>query len=313
MGEIICIVGPTASGKTKLSIALARAMGAEIISFDSMQIYRHMDIGTAKPTPEERLAAPHHMLDFLDPKEAYSVGRYVQEADACLQGILSRGKPVILVGGTGLYIDSLMAGRSFAPTPASGRREELTALADAEGIEAVLAQLRLVDPEAAQTLHPSNRKRIIRAMEVYLETGKTITAHNAETKALPPKYQPLWIGLDFEDRNALYARINRRVEAMFAQGLASEVQALLDAGVPERATSLQAIGYKEILAALRSGAPAETAREEIALRSRRYAKRQLTWFRRNRAVSWLQVDRYANFDTLFNEIWQIRLDSTSKS
>ena len=183
MDRLVCITGPTASGKTRLSVELALAMDAEIVSFDSMQLYRRMDIGTAKPTPEERRGVPHHMLDVLEPWESCSVSRYAAQADACVQDILSRGKPVILVGGTGLYIDALISGRSFAPCPQTGRREELTRLADEQGIETLLERLRQVDPEAAQTLHPSDRKRIIRALEVWLETGKTITQHNLATQA----------------------------------------------------------------------------------------------------------------------------------
>ena len=228
MDRIVCIVGPTASGKTRLSVELALAMGAEVVSFDSMQLYRRMDLGTAKPTMEERRGVPHHMFDVLEPSESCSVSRYVALADACVQDILSRGKPVILVGGTGLYIDALIAGRSFAPYPQTGVREELTALADAQGMDVLMQRLREVDPEAAARLHPSNRKRVIRALEVWLETGKTITQHDRESQAVPPKYHPVWLGLTFPDRQTLYDRIDLRARQMFDAGLAGEVQALLD-------------------------------------------------------------------------------------
>ena len=290
MDKIICIVGPTASGKTRLSIALAQALGAEVVSFDSMQLYRGMDIGTAKPTKEEMQGIPHHMLDFLDPREDYSVSRYVQDADRCVQDILARGKPVILVGGTGLYIDSLILGRQFAPYPETGRREALTRQAQEQGIETVLAQLREVDPEAAAALHPSNQKRIIRALEVYQETGKTITEHNRLSKLRPPKYNPLWLGLTFSRRQTLYDRIDRRVEEMLRAGLVDEVRRLVESGVSEKATALQAIGYKELLGMLRGECTLEEAKASIQLLSRRYAKRQLTWFRRNPDVHWIEAE-----------------------
>ena len=260
--HMICIVGPTASGKTALSVRLAQALGGEIVSFDSMQVYRRMDIGTAKPTPEERCGVPHHMLDVADPAENYSVSRYVQEADACVQDILSRGKPVILVGGTGLYIDSLIAGRQFAPLPQTGRREALERRAAEEGAQPLLDELRAVDPERAARLSVSDVKRIVRALEIWQETGRTMTDFDRESRAIPPRYRPLWLGLHFPERAQLYARIDLRVELMYAQGLAQEVRALLDSGVPDRATSLQAIGYKQVVQALEEGLPPEAANKE---------------------------------------------------
>ena len=283
--EIICVVGPTASGKTKLSIELAKRYDGEILSCDSMQIYRGMTIGTAKPTPEEMDGIPHHMIDVIDPGEAFSVGRYVEMADPILQDILSRGKTCVIVGGTGLYVDSLIAGRSFAPFPETGKRQELEKLAAEQGIEAVIALLRTFDPDSADRLHPSDQRRIIRAAEVYLETGKTITQHNLETQAIPPKYSPLWLGLDFTDRAELYARIDKRVDIMMAEGLIEEIEGLLANGTPPTATSLQAIGYKEPMAALRGEMTMEEAVDKIKQESRRYAKRQLTWFRRNKIIS----------------------------
>lgn len=298
MDHIVCIVGPTASGKTRLSVELALAMGAEIVSFDSMQLYKRMDVGTAKPTQEERRGVPHHMLDVFEPDEPCSVSRYVELADSCVQDILARGKPVVLVGGTGLYVDALIAGRSFAPYPQTGRREELTRIADEQGIEVLLERLRQADPESAARLHPSNRKRIIRALEVWLETGKTITQHNLETQAQPPRYTPVWLGLNFPDRAQLFARIDLRAKQMFDEGLAAEVQALLASGVPDNATSMQAIGYKEVVRALRGECSMDEALAEVQQSSRRYAKRQLTWFRRNEAVRWL--DAGLPFSELFS-------------
>ena len=305
MNNIICVVGPTASGKTKLSIELAKRYDGEILSCDSMQIYRGMTIGTAKPTPEEMDGIPHHMIDVIDPGEAFSVGRYVEMADPILQDILSRGKTCVIVGGTGLYVDSLIAGRSFAPFPETGKRQELEKLAAEQGIEAVIALLRTFDPDSADRLHPSDQRRIIRAAEVYLETGKTITQHNLETQAIPPKYSPLWLGLDFTDRAELYARIDKRVDIMMAEGLIEEIEGLLANGTPPTATSLQAIGYKEPMAALRGEMTMEEAVDKIKQESRRYAKRQLTWFRRNKDLHWIYNKEPVSFDAVWQQAEKI--------
>jgi len=289
MKDVICIVGPTATGKTALSVRLAQKYGAEIVSCDSMQLYRGMDVGTAKPTREERGGVPHHMIDCLDPRAPYSVSRYVEDADACVQDVLRRGRRVVIVGGTGLYVDSLIAGRQFAPFPETGRREELTRIAETQGVEALMERLRQVDPDAAAKIHPSNRKRVVRALEIYLETGKTMTAHDSETKRQPPKYEPCWIGLDYVNRDTLYRRIDRRVEDMLARGLVNEVRALLDSGVPATATAMQAIGYKELTSYLRGEGSLDAAVAAIQQASRRYAKRQRTWFRRNPQIHWIDV------------------------
>ena len=288
MPNLICIAGPTASGKTSLSIALAKELNAEIVSCDSMQVYRYMDIGTAKPTLEERAGIPHHMLDVADPDEDFSVSRYCEMASAIVDDILARGKTAIIVGGTGLYMDSLIRGNDFAPYPSTGRREELETLVAKEGIETVLAQLQQVDPESALRLHPSDQKRIIRAMEVYLETGQTITEHNRRTQAQPPRYQPLWFALEDENRADLYQRIDRRVDQMLKDGLINEIQCLLAKGVPPTCTAMQAIGYKEFLGALQGHCSVQEAAELVKKSSRHYAKRQLTWFRRNPNIHWLR-------------------------
>lgn len=287
MTNIICICGPTASGKTGLAVALALALDGEVVSCDSMQVYRGMDIGTAKPTAAEMQGVPHHLLDVAEPGEDFSVGRYVELADRAVQDILARGKVAIVCGGTGLYMDSLVLGRPFAPIPQTGRRQTLEQEAAEHGIEPLLARLREIDPDAAARLHPSDRKRVIRALEVYEETGRTITQHNDETKRLPPKYDPVWLGLTYEPRSLLYDRIDARVDQMLAQGLIAEVRRLLDSGISPTATAMQAIGYKEIAAALRGDCDLETAVSAIKQGSRRYAKRQLTWFRRNEKVHWL--------------------------
>ena len=294
--KILVICGPTASGKTALAVELALRHRGEVVSADSMQIYRRMDIGTAKPTREEMRGVPHHMLDVADPEEDFSVARYVDMAAKCVDDILSRGKLPILAGGTGLYIDSLLSGRTFAPfQPDSPLRGQLEEQLRREGGAAMLARLAQVDPDSAARLHPNDEKRIIRALEVYQSTGKTITQHNLETQAIPPRYDALTLALAFERREDMWSRIDRRVDQMMDQGLVAEVQGLLDSGVPAKCTAMQAIGYKEMAAALLSGGDVRSAAEEIQLRSRQYAKRQLTWFKRNKAARWLLWGREPDF------------------
>ena len=301
MADTICIVGPTASGKTALAVLLAEAIGGEVVSCDSMQIYRGMDIGTAKPTKEEMRQVPHHMIDVLSPMEDCSAARFSELASRCVDEIHARGKTAILAGGTGLYIDALVSGRTFAPMPQTGRREELERMADAHGMDWMLSYLASFDPEAAARLHSADRKRVLRACEVYLETGSTITEHNRRTQELPPRYRPCWIGLDYLEREHLYARINRRVDVMLEQGLLEEIRQLLDSGVPERGTALAAIGYKEFLPALRGECTVEEAAEAVRRESRRYAKRQLTWFRRNPEIHWILLPEHPDFSAVFEE------------
>jgi tRNA dimethylallyltransferase len=292
--KILVISGPTASGKTRMGVELCQMLGGEVISADSMQIYRRMDIGTAKPTPSEMGGIPHHMLDVADPEENYSVARYVSEAAKAIDGVLSRGKLPVVVGGTGLYIDSLVSGRSFA-VHATGWREKLQERVRQEGIAPLWKELQRIDPEAAQRLHPNDEKRVVRALEVWYESGKTITQHNRETQALPPRYEAVTLTLNFQERRDLWDRIDRRVDLMMEQGLVEEVRQLLSDGVPADCTAMQAIGYKEMAAVLLSGGDPLDAAEEIKLRSRQYAKRQLTWFRRNRQAEWILWDRQPDF------------------
>lgn len=290
--KIAVITGPTASGKTALGVALAEALSGEVVSADSMQIYRRMNIGTAKPTPEEMHGVPHHMIDVAEPEENYSVARYVGEASACVDDILARGKLPIVVGGTGLYIDSLCAGRTFADgTSDSALRQELNERYDEIGGEGLLGELRKVDPERALKLHAADKKRIVRAMEVYILTGKTITQHDAETRLLPPRYDASRIALDFENRADLYARIDQRVDAMVEAGLFDEVRALLAEGVPADCTAMQAIGYKEAADAVRGEISEAEAAGRIRQESRRYAKRQLTWLRRDPSLFWVRFEK----------------------
>ena len=288
MDNIICIAGPTASGKTALAVALASQIGGEVVSCDSMQVYKGMDIGTAKPTTEEMENIPHHMLDVAEPWEDFSVSRYCEMAAPIVDNILSRGKTAIIAGGTGLYMDALIRGNSFAPFPSTGMREKLEAQADAEGMEAMLSLLRSIDPESAARLHLADRKRIIRALEVYYETGETITAHNLKTQATPPRYKPVWFALEDTERTELYKRIDSRVDKMLAAGLIDEIKGLLSRGIPEKCTAMQAIGYKEFIDALHGRCSVEEAAALVQQSSRRYAKRQLTWFRRNPHIHWLR-------------------------
>ncbi len=287
MNRIICVPGPTASGKTALAIALAEELDGEVVSCDSMQVYRRMDIGTAKPTPAEMGRIRHHMLDVADPEEEFSVSRYCHMAVPIVEDILSRGKTVIIAGGTGLYMDALIRGNDFAPAPSRQLREELEDQARREGMEAMLARLSQVDPESAGRLHLSDRKRILRALEVYRQTGMTITEHNRRTQALPPRYRPVWLGLDFARREELYRRVDSRVDRMLERGLLEEIRGLLDSGVSPGCTAMQAIGYKEFVLALQGRETVEEAAERVRRASRHYAKRQLTWFRRNSAIHWL--------------------------
>lgn len=298
MNPIICIVGPTASGKTALAVALAKELGGEVVSCDSMQVYRGMDIGTAKPTTQEMQGITHHMLSVVEPWEDFSVSRYCQMAAPIVDDIVARGKTAIIAGGTGLYVDALVRGNDFAPYPSTGRREELEALAAREGIEAVMEQLRAVDPESAQRLHLSDRKRILRAMEVYLETGETITQHNLRTQALPPRYTPVWLSIEFASRAALYARIDRRVDHMLQAGLLDEITSLLARGIPRKCTAMQAIGYKEFVEALDGQCTIEEASDRVRQSSRRYAKRQLTWFRRNPAIHYLPCEESTKLEEI---------------
>ena len=286
MNKIICVVGPTASGKTALAIELAKELNGEVISCDSMQIYRGMDIGTAKPTTDEMQGIPHHMIDICDPTEDFSVSRYTDMATPILEDVLARGKTAIIAGGTGLYVDSLIRGNEFSPIPATGHRERLEKRIEAEGVDPLLEELRKVDPESAAN-SMRNPRRIIRALEVFYETGETITAHNLKTQAIPPRYNPIWIGLDFTNRADLYARIDRRVEIMLETGLMEEIKTILASGIPEKATALQAIGYKEFVDALAGRSTLQSAVAQVQQSSRRYAKRQLTWFRRNERMNWI--------------------------
>ncbi|MBQ1272332.1 MAG: tRNA (adenosine(37)-N6)-dimethylallyltransferase MiaA [Clostridia bacterium] len=295
---VVVIVGPTASGKTRLSIELAKRFGGEIVSADSMQIYRRMDIGTAKPTEEERAGIPHHLMDFLDPTEEYALKQYLEDADRCVQGILSRGKLPILVGGTGLYVSSFMQNLTLSEEPVD---EEYRALLEADyerlGGEEMLSRLSEIDPELASRLFPKDKKRIIRGLEVYHNTGITQTEQNRKAMETESPYEFLCFGLTADDRAFLYERIDRRVLEMMDGGLLEEVQSL-DLQNCSR-TARQAIGYRQFEDYFNGEGTLEDAVARIQKESRNYAKRQLTWFRRDKRIHWFSVDTM-NFDNILN-------------
>ena len=304
MKNIICVAGPTASGKTALAVELAKEFNGEVVSCDSMYVYKGMNIGTAKPTEEEMQGIVHHMIDVAEPTEDFSVSKYCDMAAPIVDDIVARGKTAIIAGGTGLYMDSLIKGNDFADFPSTGYRQRLEQQLEKEGVEPLLQQLYLVDPESAEN-SMSNPRRIIRALEVYYETGITITEHNRRTQQQPARYDPLWIGLDFTERSELYRRINLRVGIMLEMGLIQEIQDLLASGIPEKATALQAIGYKEFVAALNGECTIEEAADQVRMFSRRYAKRQLTWFRRNKNIHWLIRDAHQSSEEILEQARQV--------
>ncbi len=296
--RVLCIVGPTASGKTALAIAAAKALNGEVISCDSMQIYKYLSIGTAKPTDAEMDGVVHHCLDFVDPRTPFSCPDYVAAATACAHDILSRGKLPVFCGGTGLYLDSTIRGTQFSDKPEddgeSAVLSDLRAEYERDGIDGIYARLSAVDPASAAAIHKNNTKRVLRALEIFLTTGKTKTAWDAQSHTQPPVFDACYIGLDYRDRAILHERINRRVTQMLERGLEEEVHRLYAEGfLPDGSTAAQAIGYKEFLAYLRGEMTLDEAAENLRTATRRYAKRQLTWFRRNPAIHWLYPDEIA--------------------
>ena len=285
--HIICVVGPTASGKTAYAIELAKVHGGEIVSCDSMQIYKLMSIGTAKATPEEQAQIPHHMIDFVHPNTDYSVADLVQDAKMCIEDILRRGKMPVLCGGTGLYIDRVVSGVEFSEEKRDdGYRQFLKNMAESEGVDAVHRLLAEIDPIEAEKVHPNNIKRVIRALEICKTTGMTKTEADKLALRQSP-YDAEYFGLDM-DREVLYDRINRRVDIMMEQGLLSEVEELLKMNIRRDSTAMQAIGYKELVAYIDGKCSLDEAVEKIKQESRRYAKRQLTWFKRNKNIKWIK-------------------------
>ena len=290
---ILVTVGPTASGKTALAVKLAKELDGEIISAASMQIYKGMQIATAKPTPEEMQGIPHYLTDFLEPDENFSVAEFVSLANEAADEIIKKGKLPIVCGGTGLYVDSFVYNIKFTDEPSDGSmREELEKKFDEIGAEKMLEELAVFDSEAAKSLTPGNRKRIIRAFEVYLSTGKTITQAKLDSRAKPSRFRPVFIGINYKDRETLYERINLRVDLMLKDGLIDEAKEYFK--LSDKCTASQAIGYKELAPYLNGEMPLDEAVENLKKSTRRYAKRQLTWFNRNSDIKWFYPDSYPN-------------------
>lgn len=306
--KVIVIVGPTASGKTGLSIELAKRYNGEIVSADSMQIYKDMNIATAKPTIEEMCGIKHHLIDFLNPGETYSVGQYVLDAENAISDILSRNKTPIVCGGTGLYVDSLINGINFTEDSSDDKiRNELYQIAETEGIDYLLNVLKEFDPDSYENLSQQrNLRRIIRAIEFYKVTGKTITQQNIESQNTLSKFDYLIIGLNADDRQFIYDRINRRVDLMIESGLIEETKSVLQMNLSD--TSIKAIGYKELIPYINNQSSLDDCIEKLKMETRRYAKRQLTWFRRNKMINWIYIDRYSSL----NDIVKVAVDIIDK-
>ena len=302
---LVILTGPTAVGKTNLSISLAKAIGGEIVSADSMQVYRGMDIGTAKIRPEEMQGVRHHLIDVCDPSEDYNVMRFQQEVNRVLPGIYERGHIPVLTGGTGFYIQALLYGIAFTAEEDGGEvREALSEYAREHGAEALHALLAQEDPEAAAQIHPNNVKRVIRALEFHRLSGGKISEHNRTERAKEPVFRSAYFVLNM-DRAKLYERIDRRVEQMFAEGLVQEVEGLLAGGLSREAVSMQGLGYKETAAALAGEITMEEAKVRIQRDTRHFAKRQLTWFRREREVLWLNREEYEGEEAILAEMLRI--------
>ena len=291
--KVLVIAGPTASGKTKISIELAKRLNGEIISADSMQIYKYMNIGTAKPTEEEKEGIPHYLMDFLEPDEKFSVAQYKEMATKYIEEILSKNKVPIMVGGTGLYINSVTEEINFDTEIVENKkiREKLEKISLEQGNEGLYEELKRVDKDAANRIHLADTKRIIRALEVYKTTGITITEHQKMSKQIDKKYDYKIVGLKIE-REKLYERINKRVDLMVKDGLIEEAKEVLDMlSLKGHLTSFQAIGYKEFVPYFNGEITLEEALDTIKQESRRYAKRQITWFKRTNGLEWIDADR----------------------
>ncbi len=300
---VAAVIGPTASGKSDLAVEICRRFGGEVVSADSMQIYKGMDIATAKPTEQEKKNIPHHMMNFLDNSEDYSVALYQQAASSCIADIHSRGLLPVVCGGTGLYVDTLLNNVKLSEDSYDEElRRCLLQRAENEGADRLLEEVRDFDPEYAEKLHPNNVKRIVRALEVYKTTGTTMTEQLELSKQASP-YEVCFIGLDAEDRQFLYDRIDRRVDIMLERGLESEAREYLTSA--NGSTSAQAIGYKELQPYIDGRLSLDEAVENLKRATRRYAKRQLTWFRRNERINWLFIDKYQKREELVNAAFAI--------
>lgn len=288
--KLVAVAGPTASGKTRLAIEIAKRFNGEIVGADSMQIYKYMDIGTAKPTEKECDEVVHHMIDFLEPDVRYSVADYTKKAHEVIRGIASRGKLPVMCGGTGLYINSVVDDVTFGEIETDYElREELQKIAEIEGTQKLLDMLGEFDAESAARLHPNNLRRIIRAIEFYRTTGVTISAHQKMTKEKESRYEPIMLSIAW-DRQELYDRINKRVDIMINDGLFDEVRDLMERGYTQQLNSMQGIGYKEVIDCIEGRMSYEETVERIKQSSRRYAKRQLTWFKRDTRIHWVSAE-----------------------
>lgn len=288
--KLIVVAGPTASGKTRLAIDIAKSVNGEIVNADSMQIYKYMNIGSAKPTLEEQSEAKHHLIDFLEPDEEFSVADYTELAHKVIAEIASRGKIPIMCGGTGLYINSVVNDITFGEIETDYKlREELNELAKQHGSQYLLDILKEFDPVSAQRLHPGNLRRIVRAIEFYRTTGIPISEHQEMTKQKESRYEPLMLCVKW-DREVLYDRINKRVDIMMNDGLLDEVKQLMEMGYTKELNSMKGIGYKEIIDYFEGNMSLEDTVNLIKQSSRRYAKRQLTWFRRDKRIHWLDAN-----------------------
>lgn len=300
--KLISITGPTASGKTSLAIAIAKRIGAQIVSCDSMQIYKYLEIGTAKPTPEERAEVEHHLIDFVDPRDNYSCASYVDDAKEKIEDLYSNGIIPLFCGGTGLYIDSLIRGTEFSDAGSDeAYREELFDFAEKNGNAALFELLKKIDPESAEKTHENNVKRVIRALEIHHVTGKTKSYWDSLSQSADSPYDELRFVLDFKDRNKLYSRIDFRVDAMFEKGLFDEVESLIKDGILVRGTTAaQAIGYKEVFECIDGLLSVDEAKALVKKNTRNYAKRQLTWFRRSSDHITVFADEAVNYEYIVN-------------
>ncbi len=301
---VVAVVGPTASGKTSLSIEIAKRFSGQVVSADSMQIYEKMNIATAKPTAEEMQGITHHLIGFQPIEKKFSVAEYVDLASKCIENIHTEGDLPVLVGGTGLYVDSLLNNIQFSKEDKDNNvREELTSLFEKRGAEYMLAELNKIDPQTAQKLHLSDKGRIIRAIEIYKVTGKTMSEQKTLSRTVPTPYRYLIIGLNYKDRNILYDRINKRVDIMAENGLLEEAREFY--GTDSDTTACQAIGYKELAPYFNGEKTLDECLESLKIETRHYAKRQLTWFRKNEKINWIYPDSYETQDDMYESVFSL--------
>ncbi len=301
---VIAVVGPTASGKTALSINIAKRFSGQVVSADSMQIYEKMNIATAKPTEDEMQGIPHHLIGFQPIEKKFSVAEYVTLAKECIEKIHSQGDLPVIAGGTGLYVDSLLQNIQFSQEDENTEiRKELTEMFDEKGAEFMLNWLQEIDPQTADRLHLKDKSRIIRALEIYKATGKTMTEQKALSKTKPSPYNTLYIGINYRDRNVLYDRINRRVDIMVENGLLEEAKDFYN--IESDKTACQAIGYKELAPYFNGEKTLDECLESLKIETRHYAKRQLTWFRKNENINWIYPDDYENQEDMLESVYEI--------